>query len=129
MSRDRPLMLSENFDNEKDLSMINILFCQRRIRGMGFGSGFHRSGQIVYGRQFTNFSFWEIASAIANEIFQKQNQSFNEKRQIIEFKNPERRVEDKASIITNILYLNLRQTLLYPLMLENLAGLLIIRLS
>jgi hypothetical protein len=61
MSRERPLMLSENFDNEKDLSMISYsLFAKGRIRGMGFGSGFHRSGQIVYGRQFTNFSFWKL---------------------------------------------------------------------
>jgi thiol-disulfide isomerase/thioredoxin len=122
MSRDRPLMLSENFDNEKDLSMISYsLFAKGRIRGMGFGSGFHRSGQIVYGRQFTNFSFWEIASAIANEIFQKQNQSFNEKRQIIEFKNPERRVEDKSLYNYEYIVPQSKADSLYPLMLENLS--------
>ena len=123
MSRDRPLMLSENFDNEKDLSMISYsLFAKGRIRGMGFGSGFHRSGQIVYGRQFTNFSFWEIASAIANEIFQKQNQSFNEKRQIIEFKNPERRVEDKSLYNYEYIVPQSKADSLYPLMLENLSS-------
>ena len=122
MSRDRPLMLSENFDNEKDLSMISYsLFAKGRIRGMGFGSGFHRSGQIVYGRQFTNFSFWEIASAIANEIFQKQNQSFNEKRRIIEFKNPERRVEDKSLYNYEYIVPQSKADSLYPLMLENLS--------
>ena len=122
MSRDRPLMLSENFDNEKDLSMISYsLFAKGRIRGMGFGSGFHRSGQIVYGRQFTNFSFWEIASAIANEIFQKKNQSFNEKRQIIEFKNPERRVEDKSLYNYEYIVPQSKADSLYPLMLENLS--------
>lgn len=122
MSRDRPLMLSENFDNEKDLSMISYsLFAKGRIRGMGFGSGFHRSGQIVYGRQFTNFSFWEIASAIANEIFQKQNQSFNEKRRIIEFKNPEGRVEDKSLYNYEYIVPQSKADSLYPLMLENLS--------
>lgn len=122
MSRDRPLMLSENYDNEKDLSMISYsLFAKGRIRGMGFGSGFHRSGQIVYGRQFTNFSFWEIASAIANEIFQKKNQSFNEKRQIIEFKNPERRVEDKSLYNYEYIVPQSKADSLYPLMLENLS--------
>ena len=122
MSRDRPLMLSENFDNEKDLSMISYsLFAKGRIRGMGFGSGFHRSGQIVYGRQFTNFSFWEIASAIANEIFQKKNQSFNEKRRIIEFKNPERRVEDKSLYNYEYIVPQSKADSLYPLMLENLS--------
>ena len=123
MSRDRPLMLSENFDNEKDLSMISYsLFAKGRIRGMGFGSGFHRSGQIVYGRQFTNFSFWEIASAIANEIFQKKNQSFNEKRRIIEFKNPERRVEDKSLYNYEYIVPQSKADSLYPLMLENLSS-------
>lgn len=122
MSRERPLMLSENFDLEKGLSMVNYsLFAKGRIRGMGFGSGFHRSGQIVYGRQFTNFSFWEIASAIANEIFQKQNQSFNEKRQIIEFKNPERRVEDKSLYNYEYIVPQSKADSLYPLMLENLS--------
>lgn len=122
MSRDRPLMLSENFDNEKDLSMISYsLFAKGRIRGMGFGSGFHRSGQIVYGRQFTNFSFWEIASAIANEIFQKQNQSFNEKRRIIEFKNSEGRVEGKSLYNYEYIVPQSKADSLYPLMLENLS--------
>ena len=122
MSRDRPLMLSENYDNEKDLSMISYsLFAKGRIRGMGFGSGFHRSGQIVYGRQFTNFSFWEIASAIANEIFQKQNQSFNEKRRIIEFKNSEGRVEDKSLYNYEYIVPQSKADSLYPLMLENLS--------
>ena len=122
MSRDRPLMLSENFDNEKDLSMISYsLFAKGRIRGMGFGSGFHRSGQIVYGRQFTNFSFWEIASAIANEIFQKQNQSFNEKRRIIEFKNSEGRIEDKSLYNYEYIVPQSKADSLYPLMLENLS--------
>ena len=122
MSRERPLMLSENFDIEKGLSMINYsLFAKGRIRGMGFGSGFHRSGQIVYGRQFTNFSFWEIASAIANEIFQKKNQSFNEKRRIIEFKNPERRVEDKSLYNYEYIVPQSKADSLYPLMLENLS--------
>lgn len=131
MSRERPLMLSENFDLEKGLSMINYsLFAKGRIRGMGFGSGFHRSGQTVYGRQFTNMSFLEISSAIANEIFQKQNQSFNEKRRIIEVKNPkaidyikntEVRVEDNNLYNYEYIVPQSKADSLYPLMLENLS--------
>ncbi|MGB4447485.1 MAG: TlpA disulfide reductase family protein [Cloacibacterium sp.] len=131
MSRERPLMLSENFDNEKGLSIVNYsLFAKGRIRGMGFGSGFHRSGQTVYGRQFTNMSFLEISSAIANEIFQKQNQSFNEKRRIIEVKNPkaldyikntEGRVEDYNLYNYEYIVPQSKADSLYPLMLENLS--------
>ena len=131
MSRERPLMLSENFDIEKGLSMINYsLFAKGRIRGMGFGSGFHRSGQIVYGRQFTNMSFLEISSAIANEIFQKQNQSFNEKRRIIDvknpkaldyIKNPEGRVEDYNLYNYEYIVPQSKADSLYPLMFENLS--------
>ncbi len=131
MSRERPLMLSENFDIEKGLSMINYsLFAKGRIRGMGFGSGFHRSGQIVYGRQFTNMSFLEISSAIANEIFQKKNQSFNEKRRIIDVKNPkaldyikntEGRVEDYNLYNYEYIVPQSKADSLYPLMFENLS--------
>ena len=89
MSRDRPLFLSEDFDREKGLSMVNYsLLAKGRLRGMGFGSGFHRSGQVVYGRQFTNLSLLEIFSAIADEIFQQHKVPFNEKRRLIEAKDP-----------------------------------------
>lgn len=129
--RERPLMLSEDFDKEKGISMLSysILF-KGRIRGMGFGSGFHRSGQTAYGRQFTNLSLLEIFSAIADEIFQKQKRAFNEKRIIIEVKDP-KPLENPKDEQGNIVEANLysyefivpisEADSLYPLMLKNLS--------
>lgn len=129
--RERPLMLSEDFDQEKGISMLSysILF-KGRIRGMGFGSGFHRSGQTAYGRQFTNLSLLEIFSAITDEIFQKQKQAFNKKRIIIEVKDPkplENPKDEQGNIVEANLYsyefiVPLSEAdSLYPLMLKNLS--------
>ena len=51
----------------------------------------------------------------------KKNQSFNEKRRIIEFKNPERRVEDKSLYNYEYIVPQSKADSLYPLMLENLS--------
>jgi hypothetical protein len=130
MGRERPLMLSEDFDREKGLSMVNYsVFAKGRIRGMGFGSGFHREGKTIYGRQFTNLSLLEIFSTIADEIFQKQKESFSEKRRIIEVKNPlpldyiknaEGRVEDHNLYSYEYIVPLSKADSLYPLMLKNL---------
>ncbi len=129
--RERPLMLSEDFDKEKGISMLSYSFLAKgRIRGMGFGSGFHRSGQTAYGRQFTNLSLLEIFSAITDEIFQKQKQAFNKKRIIIEVKDP-KPLENPKDEQGNIVEANLysyefivpisEADSLYPLMLKNLS--------
>jgi hypothetical protein len=48
MSRERPLMLSESFDQEKGTSLTNYsLLSKGRIRSISFGSGFHRK-EILY---------------------------------------------------------------------------------
>lgn len=129
--RERPLMLSEDFDKEKGISMLSYSFLAKgRIRGMGFGSGFHRSGQTAYGRQFTNLSLLEIFSAITDEIFQKQKQAFNKKRIIIEVKDP-KPLENPKDEQGNIVEANLysyefivpisEADSLYPFMLKNLS--------
>lgn len=131
IGRERPLMLSEDFDREKGLSMMNYsLFAKGRIRGMGFGSGFHREGKTIYGRQFTNLSLLEIFSTLADEIFQKQKESFSEKRRIIEVKNPlpldyiknaEGRVEDHNLYSYEYIVPLSKVDSLYSLMLKNLS--------
>jgi thiol-disulfide isomerase/thioredoxin len=131
IGRERPLMLSEDFDREKGLSMVNYsVFAKGRIRGMGFGSGFHREGKTVYGRQFTNLSLLEIFSTLADEIFQKQKESFSEKRRIIEVKTPlpldyikntEGRVEDHNLYSYEYIVPLSKADSLYPLMLKNLS--------
>ncbi len=131
MSRERPLMLSEDFDREKGLSMINYsLFAKGRIRGMGFGSGFRRSGNQIYGRQFTNLSLLEIFSTLADEIFQMRKESFSEKRRIVEVQNTtlldyikkaDGSVEDSNLYSYEYIVPLSKADLLYPLMLKNLS--------
>lgn len=131
MGRERPLMLSEDFDREKGLSMINYsLFAKGRIRGMGFGSGFRRSGNKIYGRQFTNLSLLEIFSTLADEIFQMRKESFSEKRRIVEVQNPtvldyikkaDGSVEDDNLYSYEYIVPLSKADSLYPLMLKNLS--------
>ncbi|MDH6253385.1 thiol-disulfide isomerase/thioredoxin [Chryseobacterium sp. H1D6B] len=90
INRKRPLMLSENFELEKLSSIVGYnLFAKGRIRAIPFGSGFHRDGEIVYGRQFTNFSLMNIYRGISYELFRQSGDKFSDKRLINLTKNPE----------------------------------------
>lgn len=90
IDRKRPLMLSENFELEKLSSIVGYsLFAKGRIRAIPFGSGFHRDGEIVYGRQFTNFSLMNIYRGISYELFRQSGDKFSDKRLINLTKNPE----------------------------------------
>lgn len=90
IDRKRPLMLSENFELEKLSSIVGYnLFAKGRIRAIPFGSGFHRDGEIVYGRQFTNFSLMNIYRGISYELFRDFGDKFSDKRLINLTKNPE----------------------------------------
>jgi thiol-disulfide isomerase/thioredoxin len=90
INRKRPLMLSDNFELEKLSSIVGYsLFAKGRIRAIPFGSGFHRDGEIVYGRQFTNFSLMNIYRGISYELFRQSRDKFSDKRLINLVKNPE----------------------------------------
>ncbi|WP_177217135.1 TlpA family protein disulfide reductase [Pedobacter insulae] len=90
INRKRPLMLSENFELEKSSSIVAYtLFAKGRIRAIPFGSGFHREGEIVYGRQFTNFSLMNIYRGISYELFRQLGVKFSDKRLLNLTKNPE----------------------------------------
>jgi len=90
INRKRPLMLSENFELEKLSNIVGYnLFAKGRIRAIPFGSGFHRDGEIVYGRQFTNFSLMNIYRGISYELFREFGDKFSDKRLINLTKNPE----------------------------------------
>lgn len=90
INRKRPLMLSENFELEKLSRIVGYsLFAKGRIRAIPFGSGFHRDGKIVYGRQFTNFSLMNIYRGISYELFREFGDKFSDKRLINLTKNPE----------------------------------------
>ena len=81
ISRKRPLMLAEQFDAERQTSLMNYaLLSKGRIRAIQPGSGFHRINGIVHGRQFTNSSLMNIYRGIAYEIFNDKGDRFSEKR-------------------------------------------------
>lgn len=81
INRKRPLMLAEQFDAEKQTSLINYtLLSKGRIRAIQPGSGFHRTNGIVHGRQFTNTSLMNIYQGIAYEIFADKGDRFSQKR-------------------------------------------------
>lgn len=81
INRKRPLMLAEQFDAEKQTSLLNYtLLSKGRIRAIQPGSGFHRTNGIVHGRQFTNTSLMNIYQGIAYEIFADKGDRFSQKR-------------------------------------------------
>ena len=81
ISRKRPLMLAEQFDLEKQTSLINYAFFSKgRIRAIQPGSGFHIANNITYGRQFTNTSLMNMFQAIASEIYRNNGERFSLKR-------------------------------------------------
>ena len=89
IGRDRPLMLAEQFDLEKSTTLMNyVLFTKGRIRAIAPGSGFHRNGEITYGRQLTNVPLLRIYRNIAYELFEARGQQFNKKRLVNLVKDP-----------------------------------------
>ena len=81
VDRSRPLMLAEQFDLEKGTALMNyVLLSKGRLRAIAPGSGFHRQGAAIYGRQFTNMPLLRIYEGIAYEIFETQGQHFSAKR-------------------------------------------------
>lgn len=81
INRKRPLMLAQQFDAEKQTSLINYtLLSKGRIRAIQPGSGFHRTNGIVHGRQFTNTSLMNIYQGIVYEIFADKGDRFSQKR-------------------------------------------------
>lgn len=92
MDRARPLMLSEDYDRQRNVQLLNYsFFAKGQIPDIGAGGTYRKttSGKI-HGRQFTNLPLWDMYYAIGFELFRKQEKaSFTEKRMIIEVKQPE----------------------------------------
>lgn len=88
IDRSRPLMLSENFDLEREAALMSYsLLSKGKIRAIAPGSGFHRKDGLVIGRQWTNISLMNIYRGIAYELFEKSGDLFSEKRIINNIKN------------------------------------------
>jgi thiol-disulfide isomerase/thioredoxin len=91
MDRKRPLMLSENYDRQKNIQLLNYsFFAKGPIPDIGSGGTFRTTASgAINGRQFTNLPLWDIYYAIGFELFRQQSQeSFTGKRMLIEVKDP-----------------------------------------
>lgn len=127
---DGPLMMSPDIELEKSFVLSNYTFFGKgRMRGLGFGTKFHRSADIIYGRQFTNISLSEMYRIITDEIFQQKGDIFSEKRMITElkgedaFENPKRKdgTFDPAKLFSYDFIMPVAQAdRLYPAMFANL---------
>ena len=90
IDKTRPLMLSENYDTEKETELQSYAFLSKgRIRALDFGTWFHRDKGKTYGRQFTNKSLMEIYRAIGYELFEQKGDILSEKRMLNTIQQPE----------------------------------------
>ena len=92
MDRSRPLMLSESFDRQRNLTLLNYsILTKGAIPDIGSGGTFrYTADKKVNGRQFTNLPLKDIYFAIGYELFRSMNNigSFSEKRMVLNVKNP-----------------------------------------
>ena len=90
MSRDRPLMLSEAFDRQKNLELLNYsFFAKGHIPDIGAGGTLRKTNDgKVYGRQWTNLPMWDILFSIGYELFTQNGEKLNEKRIIYDVTSP-----------------------------------------
>lgn len=92
MDRARPLMLSEDYERQRNVQLLNYsFFAKGRIPDIGAGGTYRKTAYgKIHGRQFTNLSLWDMYYAIGYEIFRQQDKiSFTEKRMVIDVNQPE----------------------------------------
>ena len=92
MDRARPLMLSEDYERQRNVQLLNYsFFAKGQIPDIGAGGTYRKtaSGKI-HGRQFTNVPLWSIYYPIGYELIKQQDKmSFTGKRIIINVNQPE----------------------------------------
>lgn len=89
MDRKRPLMLSVDYDRQKNIQLLNYsFFAKGPIPDIGSGGTFRTTPSgTINGRQFTNLPLWDMYYAIGYELFRQQSkESFTGKRMLIEVK-------------------------------------------
>ncbi|CDS92098.1 Redoxin domain protein [Sphingobacterium sp. PM2-P1-29] len=88
IDRDRPLFLSEHFNNDLQLKSYSI-FIKGYYPGLPSGNNFKKTKDgKVYGRQMTNATMMNIYYPIIYELFSNNGQQFNSKRIITEVAEP-----------------------------------------
>ena len=89
LDRSRPLMLAEQYDLERETTLLNYaLLSKGKIRAAGSGTGFHNRGSITYGRQFTNRPLLAIYHGIASQIFETRGDRLSKIRIVNFTKDP-----------------------------------------
>ncbi|MFL9832558.1 TlpA family protein disulfide reductase [Chryseobacterium terrae] len=91
IDRTRPLMLSEDYDRQRDVQLLNYsFFAKGQIPDIGAGGTYRKTAfGKIHGRQFTNLPLWDMYYTIGYELFRQQDKtSFTEKRMIIDVKEP-----------------------------------------
>ncbi|ANF52915.1 hypothetical protein A0O34_21385 [Chryseobacterium glaciei] len=92
MNRERPLMLSDDYDRQKNVQLLNYsFFAKGKIPDIGAGGTYRKTATgKIHGRQFTNLPLWDMYYAIGYELFKRQDKtSFTEKRMVIDVNQPE----------------------------------------
>jgi len=93
MDRKRPLMLSEDYDRQKNIQLLNYsFFAKGPIPDIGSGGTFRTTPSgTINGRQFTNLPLWDMYYSIGFELFRQQSkESFTGKRMLIEVEEPKK---------------------------------------
>ncbi|WP_288462535.1 TlpA disulfide reductase family protein [uncultured Chryseobacterium sp.] len=93
MDRKRPLMLSGDYERQKNIQLLNYsFFAKGPIPDIGSGGTFRTTASgTINGRQFTNLPLWDMYYAIGFELFRhKSQESFTGKRMLIEVKEPKK---------------------------------------
>ncbi|MHA6728391.1 TlpA family protein disulfide reductase [Chryseobacterium sp. A301] len=92
IDRKRPFMLDENFDRQRNVSMLNYsIFMKGHVPGIGSGGKYkYSASKKEIGRQFTNLPLSDIFFGIGLKAFNsiKSEGRFNKKRMILNLKDP-----------------------------------------
>ncbi len=94
ISRDRPLFLSQDFDRQRHVDLLNYsFFAKGHIPDVSAGGTYRKNEKnITYGWQFTNLPLSNIYFTIGYELFQKfkVKEKFTEKRMLLQIQDVEK---------------------------------------
>lgn len=88
IDRDRPLFISEHFNDDLELKSYSI-FSKSYYPGLPNGNKEKKTKDgVVYGRQMTNATMMIIYRVILTHLFEREGEKFNSKRIIVDVKKP-----------------------------------------
>lgn len=85
---ERPLFLSEHFDDSEQISGYSV-FAKGAVSGLPGGGRIRKTAAgKIYGRQITNLPLIDIYYTVFSELFARNNEKFSLKRVLAEVKDP-----------------------------------------